>query len=454
MRRVCGRFAVRTENMLAIDLTRGQLAGAWRLDPCNVLYELALQRPGENVALHIGVQPILLVQDFAATTHVLKGNQENYRKNLGGFTQFFGASRLTSDGQRWRMLQRLSQPHISGTDPAEVTRTTNRIYERAISEMLAAATSGGSVQVDTFIDRAAASVIAEVTLGFGPDDLGPGILDDFRTILRYANLVTWNLPGTVPLDDLQLKAQAQAASARIRGMVTKLIEARRVAGRNAEEDLLTHLASIPEGEIDLVGEISTLLFAGFDTTAATLSWAMLLLANSPTVQDTLRSEITREIGDRPPAPDDFDRLESLSAFVEETFRIFPAIPLLSRIAAAPDELDGISIAPGQRVLISVIGLHMNRRFFPNPMEVVLSRASNIPAWSEAASHIIPFGMGQRMCGGPRIARAEIMAALVNILQKTRIGLEDTGPIQFEWHASLRRKGGQRLVLEPTASTAA
>ena len=95
------------------------------------------------------------------------------------------------------------------------------------------------------------------------------------------------------------------------------------------------MAAAP-GEVDLLGEICTLLFAGFDTSAAAIAWGLWLLAQMQAVQKHLRSEIQKVAGEGEPHPDHLGQLPDLMAFVKETLRIFPPIPMLSRIAVEAD----------------------------------------------------------------------------------------------------------------------
>jgi len=120
------------------------------------------------------------------------------------------------------------------------------------------------------------------------------------------------------------------------------------AGRT---DILALLmaARDPEGQqlsdIELRDELITLLFAGHETTASALSWALYWSAYSPEVRTKLLAEIDALNVD--PDPVMVARLPYLSAVCQETLRLYPiAISAFPRVAKQPLNVAGYSLEPG------------------------------------------------------------------------------------------------------------
>ena len=212
--------------MHTVDVRDEPAAGVWRSNPCGVLYELAKRDPGQTAELLFGDDSILVFQDARAAVHLLRTRPERYDKNLGAFDAFFGASRLTSDGKRWRALQKLSQPFISATDQAKLATVASHFFTAASQQMLSSRDARGESSVDDALSRAAASVISQVALGLDIDEMSETCLDDFRDILRYASFVTWNLPGSFPVEDEQRRQAAFSARERLRTGLSGMIEKR------------------------------------------------------------------------------------------------------------------------------------------------------------------------------------------------------------------------------------
>jgi cytochrome P450 len=327
-----------------------------------------------------------------------------------------------------------------------VVESANRHFTVAIDGMLEAARQG-PVLVDPYLDRAAASVVAEVTLGFDPHEISPTLINDFRTILRYASLTTWNLPGATYVDNPDLLASAISARRRLLDGVDNLLLRRREAS-GGQTDLLRTLIAASD-DVDLFSEICTLTFAGSDTSAASLGWALWLLAESPELQERLRAEIHAAIGDAVPRLNHLPALRDVAAFESEVLRIFPPIPILSRVAIDDDMIGGLKIAAGQKVLLSIIGLHHDGRIYPQAQRTSLSRFPGGEIPREFVGHFLPFGLGRRACGGARVATLELATALTQLIRRLAISNPSLhAPLEFDWVASLRPRGSHRLSLSP------
>ena len=429
--------------MIDLDFRRAPEARSWRSDPCGVLYDLALRHPGAAATLKIGVEEILVLQDAEASRHVGYARADNYVKNFAGFRQFFGNSRLTKDGDDWRVSRGLSQPSIAGADTQYVALTAERIFGQTATSLLSASDEG-TVQVDPFLDDAAGGVIAEVALGFEPHEVSPTLAGDFRLILQHASLTTWNLTGAVQVHAPEVLSAALDAKRRLVAGIADVVARRRSAGQMPQ--ILNALLGAADSSIDIFAEVCGLLFAGFDTSSAALGWSLWLLAGSEELQSGLRSEIDQCFEGGRADLARLLRLPTLNAFLNESLRIFPPIPILSRIAVSHDQIGKVQVAAGQKVLLSVIGLHHDRLHFAQPRNVSLERfpGGEIPA--TLRGHFLPFGAGKRACPGSRIASTELAIGLAQLIHSLTFYRPENELLAFDWLASLRRKGGHRLEI--------
>lgn len=418
-------------------------------DPCQFLFALAQTQPGETVRLPIGDEAALIVQDPQIAARLLTERASAYAKNFASFTPLFGASRLTLDGEAWRRSQKLTQPAIA---PHDVPRA-EAILIRRYSELTAALPdlSRDGDGIDRALDRATIGTLTELAFSTGLASLGDGFRDDLRVVIRYCARHAWDLPGVPVIADAEGFATATAATSRIRAAVDGMV-AERLAETALKRDALAMLLAeadavsrTEEAPVDIVGEIVTLIVAGSDTTAAALGWALAILAEHGAFQDALRQEVVAATGPRQPALADADRVPSLRPFLEETLRMFPPVAFLSRVALERDEVDGHTVEPGDRVLISIIGIHQNPVAWESPREFRLERYMTDGAGkAQRRSVFLPFSAGPRICGGARFAMMELSLALMAILQRCRLDLAKPLPLAFEWGASMRRRGGQRV----------
>ncbi len=425
--------------------TRGtRWANEWIDSPCFVLYELASRAPGKNIDMELGGHVYHVVQNAQSARQVLRDNTDNYPKYFGEYRGFFGESRLTADGEIWRALRDRSQPFITGQTAERVTETARPFFVDAIGNLLAQSANGQAVNVDTEVDFAAARTVCQTVLGYPFEDWGHSVLADMRTVLRFGTVL--NFPSSA-VSAQAMEAQQATASAALLRLGNRFAEAV-AAAPEAGAGLLGMIAQTDNTGVDVFGEMATLLFAGMDTTACAISWALYLLARHPNIQEELRQEIAALPEGASSDAEALSGAVRLQAFLWETLRIFPPIPLISRRALADDTIDGWKITKGNRILVSIIGLQHDSGVFADPSKLRLDRHPLGRPAKEAAGNLLPFGDGRRICPGVRFANTELLIAVALFLERTCIGPGGPANLAFRWDASLRRHGGNFLRVLP------
>jgi len=166
-------------------------------------------------------------------------------------------------------------------------------------------------------------------------------------------------------------------------------------------------------------ELVSIMMAGTETTAASLTWAFHELSQNPDVERRLRAELRDTLGGRPARYDDIANLPYTQAVVNEVLRRYSLLMLFRRVET-PVVLDGVRLPAGADVMFSQIDLHRDSAAFPEPdrfePERWLVDRSELPA-REA---FIPFGDGNRRCIGEGYAQAKAAIALATILGRWRL----------------------------------
>ncbi|KAL8117669.1 hypothetical protein AgCh_015519 [Apium graveolens] len=158
-----------------------------------------------------------------------------------------------------------------------------------------------------------------------------------------------------------------------------------------------------------------LIFAGSDTSGVTIEWAMTLLLNHPHVLKKARDEIDTVIGqDRLVEESDLSKLTYLHNIILETFRLFPATPLLlPHQASANCKVGGYDIPAGTLVLVNSWSIHRDPKVWDDPTSFKPERFEGI----EVETHkLMPFGMGRRSCPGNGLAHRVVGLVLASLIQ--------------------------------------
>jgi cytochrome P450 family 110 len=207
-----------------------------------------------------------------------------------------------------------------------------------------------------------------------------------------------------------------------------------IAARRSEKDvdridILSLLMSArdesgePMSDPELRDELMALLFAGHETTATAMAWALYWTHAQPEVRTKLLQELAT-LGENPD-PTDIFRLPYLTAVCNETLRINPVAMLtFPRQVESPVELLGYHLEPGAIVVGCMYLVHHRPDLYPNSHEFNPERFIDRQF---SPYEFMPFGGGARRCVGEALAMFELKLVLAKALSRYEFSLVDSAP---------------------------
>ncbi|MGH8000432.1 MAG: cytochrome P450 [Brasilonema sp.] len=181
----------------------------------------------------------------------------------------------------------------------------------------------------------------------------------------------------------------------------------------------------PMTEQELRDELITLLFAGHETTATAMAWALYWIHHLPQVGEKLLQELGT-LGDSP-NPIDIARLPYLSAVCNETLRIYPVgILTFGRVVQEPVKLLGHQLEPGTGVCGCIYLLHHRQDLYPQSEQF---KPERFLERQFSPYEFMPFGGGARRCIGEALAIFEMKLVLGTIISHYQLALTTNQPEQ-------------------------
>ncbi|NES87195.1 MAG: cytochrome P450 [Moorea sp. SIO2B7] len=178
-------------------------------------------------------------------------------------------------------------------------------------------------------------------------------------------------------------------------------------------------------DVELRDELMTLLFAGHETTATSLAWALYWIHHLPKVREQLLQELDN-LGENTD-PNIIYQLPYLDAVCKETLRMYPpAILALGRRVLSPLQIMGYKFEPGTRISPCIYLTHHREDIYPQPKQFKPERFLENQF---SASEYLPFGGGNRICLGMAFAKFEMKLVLATILTNWELQLVNKNPIK-------------------------
>ncbi|KAL1660350.1 cytochrome P450 [Schizophyllum commune] len=300
---------------------------------------------------------------------------------------------------------------------------------------------GMVVDIPSWVARA---TLGEAKIRFAPTDLEVLALESLALVPRPLKR-WWN-------DNVPNKRRAYMKRCRevAEGVARELVQRQRPAVSAGESctrrDVLSRLVSAnaaadPKarlGEDEVYAQLLTILLAGHETTANSLSWALLELAQAPAIQDRLRAEILAARSARSTAyltADGIHAMPFLNAVVQEVLRFHTSVIDTARTATRDDIIPlsrplldrkgrpvyEVAVCKGQHILVSIAAYQRNKDLYGpdadrfNPERWLREGYVSQKAGGGIYSNLLTFGGGHRACPGWRFAVLELSAFLVELV---------------------------------------
>ncbi len=220
---------------------------------------------------------------------------------------------------------------------------------------------------------------------------------------------------------------------RVRRAIDKLIYTE-IADRREQnnihgEDILSMLISArdeagqPMSDGELRDELMSLMFAGHETTATAIAWALYWVHHLPEVKTRLLEEIA-SLG-ASPEPMAIAKLPYLDAVCKETLRIYPVAMLtFARVVQQPMQLLGYDLEPGQVLMGNIFSVHQREYIYSDAKQFKPERFLEREFTS---GEFIPFGGGARRCIGEALANFELKLVLATVVSRYQLTLASDRP---------------------------
>ena len=411
--------------MATIPIERGHFVlGSARqlaLEPHRFIKDVAL-RHGGICAFRALQRRIVAVADPELAHELLVTKWQRFTRtrqslNIG----IISRGLLALSGDEWLERRRLAQTAFTKGVLGGVAKASTEATELLCAVWDAEQAQKGFVDLESGTLRLSMAVIGRMLLssditGATADQVGQTLRRGLQLILKR-NTAIWSPPMWIP-------TPGNRALLEVRRELTSFISdhlSKYQEEARQSTDLLSTLKAARDPRTGkslsaetLLEETKTLFFAGYETAATSLTWALYLVAQAPHVARKAQEELDRVLVGRSPGLDDLMALPYIRAILQETMRFYPPVYALPRIAVSDDELGGYPIPRGTVVIASIAGLHASPAW---GKDCDTFRPERFLSGDWPRKAFMPYGAGRHLCIGSEFANVEMAIVLSMILQR-------------------------------------
>jgi cytochrome P450 len=396
--------------------------------------------------MRMGLVPITMLSSPALAHELLVEKPDAFVKSAGlsiFARPLLGNGLLTSERDVHKRQRRMMAPLFAHK---RIASYADVMQDRTLAsaERLAAAGRGDvSEEMMRLTLEIVGKTLFDAELGGDADDVGEA-LTRAMTEMMNGMIRMVPMPPVIPTPgNLRLRHSVR----KLDEIVYRLIRERRASGVDRGDLLGMLLATRHEddgsalSDVEIRDQAMTLILAGHETTANTLSWTVYSLARNPDARARVEREIDAVLGSRNATAADLPSLPLALQAIKEAMRLYPPAYILGRKATRAVTLGGVPIPSGRLVLVNIAGIHRREDTFLHPERFDLDRLSTENEKKLPPLAYMPFGAGPRVCIGNHFAMMEAHIALVTLLQHVRVDLEVDREIAPEPLVTLRPLGG-------------
>lgn len=336
--------------------------------------------------------------------------------------EVLGEGLLTAKGEQHRRLRKLTAPAFTAHEVANYAQTMHA----SANEFAAQLQPNSTVDVQSLAMHVTLDVLARAIFGQSFEEVE--LVDSQMAVLMHAfqpwrSLLRMTLPPWFPV---RSRKTVQQATEVLRGVAQRLITRKR--SQPPGEDLLSRLIREQQdgerlSDLELRDQVLTLLLAGHETTALSLTFTLWLLAGAPEWQQRVEREIDAlVVSGKPVDATQLGSLKNTLAVFQEALRLYPPAWTVGRTPLADCTVAGYDFKVGQQILMPMYAVQRSAAYHEAPEsfrpERFLSGGAifekRVPRFAYS-----PFGGGPRVCVGSHFAVLEALAILCALLARHR-----------------------------------
>jgi cytochrome P450 len=421
----------------------------------NPMYALAkaARQFGGIVRIPIRGKFLYLVSEPELLRELLVTNRDKYMKNIRyrHIQALVGQGMLLSEAAEWRRQRLVTQPDFKPDHIDAQVGWMTELTDRFLDRWRTLADSGRAIDVEPEFARLAQLLAGRYLLGPGFDAIAERFCKAAAGAKEHWPLAPRGLVALFKKPSTEKLAAFDAAIAELDACIYGYITEHRKTGFKDCGVLTRLVASSKDGEPEfsdtsLRDQISTLFFAGHETSATAMCWIHYLLYKHGAVRHALQQEVSDVLGNRLATAAELRKLQYTSQVIDESMRLYSPIHSISRVAIENDTVGGYHIPAGATVCMSMYATHRLPHYWPDPEKFDPTRFEPAQVAARSRFAYFPFAAGHRNCVGAAQAVVELKLVIARIAQRYTLELVPGQKIEPAPGTTMYPRHGMKMTI--------
>uniref|UniRef100_A0A2N9FED0 Cytochrome P450 n=1 Tax=Fagus sylvatica TaxID=28930 RepID=A0A2N9FED0_FAGSY len=387
-----------------------------------------------------------VVREITTCTSLDLGKPSYQHKERG---PLLGQGILTSNGAAWAHQRKVLAPElymekIKGMINL-ITESTSTLLN-SWNSMIEKEGGQADIRIEEYMRSFSGDVISRACFGSNFSK-GQEIFHKLRALQEAMSkkCLSTGVPGMRYLPT-KSNREAWGLERDVRTLILEVVKQRKEAAY--EKDLLqTVLEGAKNSDLGqeatdrfIVDNCKNIYLAGYETTAVSATWCLMLLAANPEWQARVRAEVLEICKGQNPNADMLRKMKQLTMVIHESLRLYPPVAVVSREAFKDMKFGDIHVPKGVNLWTLVLTLHTDPEIWgPDAYNFNPDRFANGITGACKHPHLyMPFGVGPRVCLGQNLAMIELKILIALILSN----------FSFSLSPSYSHSPALTLVIEP------
>ncbi|KAM7253751.1 hypothetical protein ACFE04_031433 [Oxalis oulophora] len=443
--------------------------------------DIIQKSPTGTISLHFFGRNQILTADPANVKHILKTNFNNYEKG-SRFRQtmfdFLGNGIFNADGETWKFQRQVASHEFNTRSLRKFVEEVvdTEVNDRLTPLLVDAAANNKVIDLQDVLQRFAFDNICKIAFGYDPEYLIPSLPQaEFAVAFDEATVKASERFRTVISGIWRVKRFFGAGSekllkesvSQVREFAKKIVREKKLELKENSSlqsvDLLSRFLTSGHADEDFVTDIViSFIIAGRDTTSAALTWFFWLLDKSPQVEKQILNELN-ELKTHNSELSMFEEAKDMlytHAAVSEAIRLFPPVPVDSKVAKTDDVLpDGTPVKKGTPVTYHPYAMGRMKSIWGSDAEefkperwLEEKESDGEGKWNFVSRDpytYTAFQAGPRICLGKEMAYLQMKRMVAGILRDFHVvsAIPDGVEPEFVVNMTAKMKGGFPVRIE-------